>query len=431
MSGEPTGRSDGATLATRARPDRLVARAARAVLRGRLAGLTGGRLRVDDPWGGWEVGEPGDRDARLEVTDLRFYPQVLLGGSLGAAEAYLAGRWTTPDLPGLIGLFLANEALGDRMDRGPARLATALARWRQRLFRRDRPGSRRNVEAHYDLGNDFFALFLDPTLTYSAALFERPEMSLEEASLAKLDRVCRKLELSPGDHLLEIGTGWGSLALHAAGRYGCRVTTTTLSRHQRALASRRIAEAGLADRVTVLDRDYRDLAGRYDKLVSVEMIEAVGHASLPTFFGQCARLLAPGGRMVLQAITLPDRRYRAYLAGADFIRLHVFPGGSLPSLGAMLQAMAAASDLRCVHLEEIGPHYATTLRHWRRAFLGRLAEARALGCSERFLRLWDYYLAYCEAGFEARYLGDVQVVLEHPGCRYPPLLGDLPGSACT
>jgi cyclopropane-fatty-acyl-phospholipid synthase len=402
-----------------------LARRLRGLVRRRVEGLAGGQLTVVDPWGVWSAGEPGALDAALEVADPGLYRALVLGGTVAAERAYLEGRWRSPDLTRLLRLMIANGARTAALDRGPAGLVAALSGWRQRLRRHDRPGSRANVAAHYDLGNDLFALFLDPTLTYSAAIFDPPDSSLEQASVAKLDRVCRKLELQPGDHLLEIGTGWGSLALHAAGRYGCRVTTTTLSREQHELASRRVAEAGLADRVSVLLRDYRDLEGRFDKLASIEMIEAVGHAGLPTFFARCAERLAPDGRMVLQTITMPDRGYARYLAGTDFIRLHVFPGGTLPSLGAMLAAIARETRLRVVHVEDIGPHYATTLRLWRKAFLARADEVRRLGYPERFLRLWEYYLCYCEAGFEERYLGDLQLVLDGPDRRSPSLLGDL------
>jgi cyclopropane-fatty-acyl-phospholipid synthase len=403
----------------------MLARRLRELVRSRIEGLAGGQLTVADPWGVWSAGTPGPLDAALEVPDPSFYRALVLGGTVAAEQAYLEGRWRSPDLTRLLRLMIANAERTAALDRGPARLVAALAGWRQRLRRHDRAGSRANVTAHYDLGNDLFALFLDPTLTYSAAIFETPNSSLEQASVAKLERVCRKLELRPSDHLLEIGTGWGSLALHAAARFGCRVTTATLSREQHELASRRVAEAGLADRVRVLLRDYRDLEGRYDKLVSIEMVEAVGHAGLPTFFGRCAERLAPGGRMVLQAITMPDRGYDRYLSGTDFIRLHVFPGGSLPSLGSMLAAIGQGTRLRVVHVEDIGPHYATTLRHWREAFLARADEVRRLGYPERFLRLWEYYLCYCEAGFEERFLGDLQLVLDGPDRRSPALLGDL------
>jgi len=262
-------------------------------------------------------------------------------------------------------------------------------------------------------------------MTYSSGIFEHSSATLHEASVAKLDRICRKLQLSPRDRVLEIGTGWGSFAMHAASRYGCRVTTTTISREQHALAARRIREAGLGDRVELLLADYRTLEGRFDKLVSIEMIEAVGHEYLPGYFAKCASLLDDDGRMLVQAITMPDQRYGQYLKSSDFIRRYVFPGSCVPSIGTMIGAMSAASDLKPVHLEDIGPHYAKTLRCWLENFLARADDVRALGYSDRFVRMWEYYLCYCEAGFAERYLGDVQMLLHKPKCRAEPLLPPL------
>ncbi|HNO60900.1 MAG TPA: cyclopropane-fatty-acyl-phospholipid synthase family protein, partial [Plasticicumulans sp.] len=276
---------------------------------------------------------------------------------------------------------------------------------------------RANIAAHYDLGNAFYQTFLDETLMYSCALFEHPGMSLAEASQAKNERICRKLGLRAGDHVLEIGTGWGGFALHAAGRHGCRVTTTTISREQYELARERVAAAGLGNRVTVLFEDYRELAGRYDKLVSIEMIEAVGHRWFDTYFRTCSRLLAPDGQMLLQAITIRDQEYARTKRSVDFIQRHVFPGGCLPSVQALADTVARVTDLRALHLEDIGPHYATTLRHWRERFLANLDRVRALGFDDTFLRLWEYYLAYCEGGFAERYLGTVQLLLAKPECR--------------
>jgi cyclopropane-fatty-acyl-phospholipid synthase len=283
--------------------------------------------------------------------------------------------------------------------------------------RNTRSGSRRNIAAHYDLGNEFFALFLDPTMMYSSAVFEHPAMTLEEAQVAKLERICRRLDLRPGERVLEIGTGWGGFALHAAGRYGCQVTTTTISEEQYALARERIHEAGLQGRVTLLKQDYRDLRGRYDKLVSIEMIEAVGHQYFGTFFARCGALLEPQGRMLLQAITIADQRYEAARKGVDFIKRYIFPGCCIPSVTALVNAASAASDLRLVHLDDIGPHYATTLRLWRENLLGNIGAVRGLGYSEAFIRMWEFYLAYCEAGFAERMLGDVHAVFAKPGAR--------------
>jgi cyclopropane-fatty-acyl-phospholipid synthase len=282
------------------------------------------------------------------------------------------------------------------------------------LRRNTRGGSRRNIGAHYDLSNEFFAAFLDDTLTYSCAVFERPGASLKEASLAKYERICRLADLSGGHEVLEIGTGWGGFALYAAERYGCRVTTTTISREQFALATRRVADAGLADRVRVLDKDYRDLTGRYDRLVSIEMIEAVGPQFLPTFFERCAALLVPEGRMALQAITIRDDQYDAARRETDFIKRHIFPGGTIFSLTALSLA-ASRTDLRLLRADDIGPHYAETLRRWRANLRASWPGLLARGFDERLLRLWEFYFCYCEGGFAEGYLGDVQLAFARPG----------------
>jgi cyclopropane-fatty-acyl-phospholipid synthase len=277
--------------------------------------------------------------------------------------------------------------------------------------RNTRDGSRRNIAAHYDVGNDFFALWLDESMMYSSAVFERPDMTLHEASVAKLDRICRKLALQPGDHVLEIGTGWGGFALHAARQYGCRVTTTTISREQHDWAREAIDRAGLGDRITLLADDYRDLGGTYDKLVSIEMIEAVGHQYFDAFFRCCSERLKPGGTMLLQAITIADQQYEAARDSVDFIKRHIFPGCCIPSIAALSQSIARASQLRIVGLEDIGPHYATTLAHWRANLLARGDRVRALGYPEHFLRMWEFYFSYCEGGFAEGQLGDAQLLL--------------------
>jgi cyclopropane-fatty-acyl-phospholipid synthase len=364
--------------------------------------------------------------ATLTVHSPRFWSALALGGSLGAAESYIAGEWVCDDLADLVRILVRNRRLLEATEAGLARLAVPFARLYHWLRRNTRAGSRANIAAHYDLGNDFYALFLDETMTYSCAVFEQPEMTLAEAQTAKYDRLCRKLALSPRDHLLEIGTGWGGFALHAAEVYGCRVTTTTISREQAACARDRIEAAGLGDRVEVLEADYRDLTGRYDKLVSIEMIEAVGHQYLDAFFRTCAGLLHPDGLMALQAITITDQLYDRHVRTVDFIKRYVFPGSCLLSVTAMCGAATRASDLRAVHLEEITPHYARTLRTWRDRFLERADNVRAMGFPETFLRLWEYYLAYCEGAFAERYIGDVQMVFAKPLDRRPPILPPLP-----
>jgi cyclopropane-fatty-acyl-phospholipid synthase len=349
--------------------------------------------------------------ATLQVRDARFYAEIAFGGSVGAGESYMAGDWTCADLPALVRILLHNRAVLDGVEGGLASFAEPLRRLLHATARNTRDGSRRNIHAHYDVGNDFFALFLDPSMMYSSAVFERPDMTLREASIAKLERICRKLELKPGDRVLEIGTGWGGFALHAAREYGCHVTTTTISREQHAWARERVDDAGLGERITLLADDYRDLTGQYDKLVSIEMIEAVGHQYFDAFFRVCSERLRPGGTMLLQAITIADQQYEAARDSVDFIKRHIFPGCCIPSIAALSASIARASQLRIIGLEDIGPHYATTLAHWRATLLSHADRVLALGYPDTFLRMWEFYFAYCEGGFAEGALGDAQILL--------------------
>ena len=409
------------------KPSFLDGLAKRALL-ARLQRLAHGQIDVVD---GAEVHRFGRRTARcplsatVHVRDQRFYRDVAFGGSIGSGEAYMHGHWFANDLTALVRILIQNREVLDGMETGLARLTAPVQKLFHLLNRNSQTGSRRNIAAHYDLGNEFFRLFLDDTLMYSAAIFERPGMTLGQAQEARLDRICRKLALGANDHVLEIGTGWGGFALHAAGRYGCRVTTTTISREQYDLARERVARAGLSDRVTLLLEDYRELRGEYDKLVSIEMIEAVGHEYYETFFARCSALLKPDGLMLLQAITIADQRYEAARKSVDFIQRYIFPGSCIPSVSVMAGALARATDLRMVHLEDIGPHYAVTLRHWRERLRANADAARGLGLSEEFLRMWEFYLCYCEGGFVERALGDVQLLLAKPQNRdaltVPPL----------
>jgi cyclopropane-fatty-acyl-phospholipid synthase len=305
----------------------------------------------------------------------------------------------------------------EAMDSRWSLLSRPLRRLFHFLHRNSRNGSARNIAAHYDLGNELYELMLDETMAYSCGIFANEQTTLAEASRAKFDAACRKLELQPGDHLLEIGTGWGGMAIHAAQHYGCRVTTTTISRRQHDYAAERIARAGLGERITLRFDDYRDLKGSYDKLVSIEMIEAVGARFLDTYFAKCAALLKDSGAMLLQAITIQDQHYRAALRSVDFIQRYVFPGSFIPSVSAIGDSLRRATDMKIFHLEDIGPHYARTLALWRRNFFGNLAAVRRLGLPEQFIRLWEFYLCYCEGGFAERQLGDVQMLLTRPGCR--------------
>ena len=396
-------------------------RLARRLLLERMQRLQHGSLEVHEAGGTHRFGrrEPGGLHARIEVLHPQFWADAAFGGTTNAGEAYIHGLWRCDDLTALVRIMVANRDVLEAVDGTATRLAglgRRLAHW---LNRNSREGSRRNISAHYDLGNDLFALFLDPTMNYSCGIFETPEASMEQASIAKMDAVCRKLDLGPGDHLVEIGTGWGGLAIHAARHYGCRVTTTTISREQHALAAERVRAAGLEDRIELLLKDYRDLEGQYDKLVSVEMIEAVGHQYLDTYFRSCSRLLKPDGLMLIQAITIRDELYTAALKSVDFIQRFVFPGGFLPAVSAMTSSLARSTDLQLLHLQDIGLHYAWTLRKWRERFFANLEAVRALGYPDSFIRLWEYYLCYCEGGFLERNIGTVQMLLAKPGNRRP------------
>jgi cyclopropane-fatty-acyl-phospholipid synthase len=420
-----------ATIATA--PERqaklgVVDRIARRAVQARLGRIAVGRLTLRDQLGTAEFGTAAadEPEAVVTVRDPRTYAELALGGSIGAAEAYMRGFWDADDLTAAMRVLLKNRQVLDGLETGAARLAAPLQRALHWLNRNTRKGSRRNIAAHYDLGNDFFALWLDSSMMYSAAVFESPAVTLEQAAAAKNELICRKLALGPADRVLEIGTGWGGFALHAARATGCRVTTVTISREQHELARQRVQQAGLAERIDVQLRDYRDLDpaldGCFDKLVSIEMIEAVGHEYQPEFFRKCAQMLTPDGAMLLQAITIADQQYDRARRSVDFIQRYIFPGSCLTSITNMSRVLTRATDLRIAHLEEIGFHYATTLAHWRARFHARLDEVRAQGYPESFIRMWDYYFSYCEAGFIERAIGDVQLLLLKDGSRlaYPP-----------
>jgi len=405
-------------LAGTVKPTALDGLARRLVLR-QLGRLEHGELWLRDGDEAHRFGSApnGGTAAHLTVLDPRFYSELAFGGSIGGAEAYMHGYWRCDDLVALVRLLLQNRTVLDDMEGGAARFTLPLQKLFHWVNRNTHEGARRNIAAHYDLGNDFFALWLDPTMMYSSAIFEQPGMSLHEAQLARLDRICRRLSLQPGDHVLEIGTGWGGFALHAAGNYGCRVTTTTISAEQYEWAYRRIVDAGLHDRVTLLLDDFRDLDGQYDKLVSIEMVEAIGHDLLVPYFRKCSELLKPDGAMLIQAITIEDQRYKAYRKSVDFIRRYIFPGGHLPSAAVMTDAVAKHTDMRLLGLEDIGLHYATTLARWRENFFARLDDVRRMGYPEPFVRMWEFYLCYCEGAFLERAISDLQVVFTKPESR--------------
>lgn len=372
-----------------------------------------GRLQLVMPSGQTvRLGGPGPADATAYVHDDRLFLRLLLRGEIGAGESYVAGDWSADDLVAVIRLFLrGTRARG--LESPVTRLAQLPALVRHRRAANTRTGSERNIHAHYDLGNAFYRLFLDDdTMAYSCAIWDRGATTLADAQRAKLDQLCDWLALSPSDHLLEIGCGWGGMAIHAARTRGCRVTAITISREQHELASRRVAEAGLADRVSIEYRDYRELDGQFDKVVSIEMLEAVGYEYLPGYFRTVARVLRPGGRFALQSITMPDDRFDDYRRRVDWMQTYIFPGSLIPSLGA-IRGAAASAGLRIERAEDIGPDYAPTLAEWRTRFRAHVAsgEVRALGFDEPFVRTWLLYLAFSEAAFAERTLGDHHLLL--------------------
>ena len=416
----------------------------RAPVQKRLASLQNGRLEVleagrrvvlgaTNPQGGRAYRSPRGQDAfvpggspqgqggtespplaTFEVLDSNCWQAIATGGALGAAEAYMDGQWRSPDLAGLLRLMLRDQDVLEGLE-GPLSALGALPRWLGHTLRRNtRTGARRNIAAHYDVGNDFFELFLDPTMLYSCAFFSTEDASLEEASIAKLDRLCEMLQLRPGLRVVEIGSGWGACAIHMARKYGCEVVSVTISERQHAEATQRVNAAGLQDRVEIRMQDYRDIRGQFDRLISIEMIEAVGAQYLGLFFKRCSDLLKPDGRMALQAITITDQAYRGAVKRVDFIKRYIFPGGFLPSVEAMMGAVRRGTDLRLVRMEDIGSHYVRTLRYWADALRRNWDAAKELGYSGEFLRMYEFYFRYCEAGFAERTIGDAQMLFAKP-----------------
>lgn len=379
-----------------------------------LEHLEHGSLEVEEAGHRRQFGRPGGEGPRasIEVHDPSFYRAALFEGSVGAGRGFMEGAWTTEDLGSVIRLFARNEPVLHRWGKGWARLLTPLHRLWLWTRRNSRSGARRNIHEHYDLGNDFFRLFLDPGLMYSCAIYPRPESTLEEAADHKVRRICEKLELGPEDHLLEIGTGWGYLALVAARDYGARVTSVTISKEQYDFARARVAEAGVADRVDVQLRDYRDVEGRFDKVVSVEMIEAVGAEHLGTYLQVCAERLREGGRFLLQAILIEDHRYESAVRSVDFIKKYVFPGSFIPSLAVIDEHRDRLGLLRQKGSEELSAHYVRTLSDWHDRFCAAADRVRELGFDESFLRRWRFYLKYCEGGFAEGRLGLRQLLYE-------------------
>ncbi len=417
--------ADSAALTGRRQKPSVIGSFGRRLLLARLAHLAVGQLTIREN-GQTLVFGTGSGDetlhATIDVLDGRFWGDIAFGGSVGAGEAYIRGYWNVDNLTRLMRLMVRNRAVLDSLEGGLAILSSPVRKLLHFANRNTQRGSERNIAAHYDLGNDFFELMLDRTMAYSCGIYATPSSTLESASIAKFDSICTKLRLQPSDHLVEIGTGWGGLAIHAARDYGCRVTSTTISGEQYEYAKAAVAAAGLTDKITLLRQDYRSLTGQYDKLVSVEMVEAVGHEFLAGYFGSCSRLLKPDGVMLLQAITIQDQFYETARKTVDFIQRYVFPGSFIPSITVLINAATQGSDLKLSHLEDIGPHYATTLNDWRVRLINNEEKIRALGFSDEFLRLFEFYLCYCEGGFAERQLGDVHMLLTKPLARNEPLI---------
>jgi cyclopropane-fatty-acyl-phospholipid synthase len=393
--------------------DPILTRAASRIALGAASRIQVGCLTVRLPNGSRRVFGDPDSEIRgeMHLHDNEALKRILLGGEVGGGEGYMDGLWSSPDLVALISLAVANRhalALSRGWWRGPAKIARTIS---HRRNRNTKAGSRRNITAHYDLGNDFYKLWLDETMTYSSAIFESPEESLAEAQRNKYRAIAANAGLEAGQHVLEIGTGWGGFARYAAGELGCRVTTVTISQAQHDLARQRISDAGLSDLVSVELRDYRDIGGQYDAVVSIEMLEAVGAEYYRDYFEACARALKPGGRLSIQVITFPHDAYEAQLKGANWIQRHIFPGGVLPSLTA-IETSLEGTGLLVSGVRDIRDSYALTLKAWRESFFAHLDEVRAMGFDDRFIRMWDYYLSISEAGFRTGMSQDLQIAFE-------------------
>ena len=388
----------------------------------RLQLLEKGHLTLVDGAEQHRFGNSDKISATIYVHDSRFYGEIAFGGSIGAGEAYMLGYWSADNLTDVIRLMCINQSVMDTLEGGYQWLTKPFLQVLHWLNSNTTEGSRKNIAAHYDLGNDMFALFLDPTMMYSSAIFNANTPNLQAASELKLKTICDKLDLKSTDHVVEIGTGWGGFAIYAATHYGCRVTTTTISKQQYELAKARVEAAGLEGKITLLLEDYRHLTGTFDKLVSIEMIEAVGHQFYDAYFAKVGSLLKADGLALIQAITIADQRYENAKKSVDFIQRYIFPGSCIPSNTAMLNSVTKTSDLRLFDLEDIGPHYATTLKLWRENFFANIKEVRKLGYTEEFIKMWDFYLSYCEGGFVERALGDVHLLLAKPENRREALI---------
>lgn len=394
---------------------KVICQMARKIILNKLNSLSIGQITIVDALGDKTFGDSNSSlKAKIIVRELSFYRYLLVDGTIGAGEAYMQGIWTTDNLTDVVRIFSVNMHASDAIEKGVASLFTPFKKIGHWLNRNNVAGSKRNISAHYDLGNEMYRLFLDPKMMYSSAIYPRPDTGLNEASTYKLKHICDKLNLTNEHHLLEIGTGWGGMAIFAAQYTGCKVTTTTISKAQFDYAVTAVKKAGLADKIKVVMLDYRVLTGQYDRLVSVEMIEAVGHQYYQQYFTKCASLLKADGLMLIQAITITDQRYQYYLNNVDFIQKYIFPGGCLPSIEHIAKHVSQSTDMVIRNLEDIGLHYAQTLADWRENFFSQIEAVKQLGYDEQFIKMWEFYLCYCEGGFRERTISTVQVVLAKP-----------------
>ena len=387
-------------------------------LKKKLNNLIDGHIKVEDGNEKFYFGDvDSDLSVNVEIHSQEFYVMTGSGGALGIAEAYILGYWSADDVVLLMRILLKNRSILVSLNNGVAKLLSPINKLIHRSRQNTLKGSKENILAHYDLSNDFYKLWLDPTMTYSCAYFNNFDMNLEDASIEKLDRICRKLNLSDKDDVLEIGTGWGSFSIHAAKNYGCNITTTTISDAQYEYARSRVVEEGLESKISVINKDYRKIDGQYDKIVSIEMIEAVGHEFIPEYFKKISSLLKPNGLMALQGITYNDQNFDTYKDSVDFIKKYIFPGSCLISVSQIIHVIKDKTDLSMIDMEDITRHYAETLNRWRKKFMDVLPEVRQMGYSELFINMWEFYFLYCEAGFLERNIGDVQLVFAKSGAR--------------
>lgn len=388
-----------------------------------LSHLRLGRLKVIDGEQVFEFGQsPEQAEIRADITvhHPSVYRMVFSNGSIGSGEAYMQGAWSSSDLLQVVRIMVANTAMLDKMEDEASLFKRLSNKAAHMLSRNSRNQAQKNISAHYDLGNDFFKLFLDETMQYSSAIFLRDDMSLHEASLSKIRHIGQRLQLQPEDSVLEIGCGWGGLAVHLVKEFGCRMTSITISKEQYDYARQWVAAEGLQERIDVQFKDYRDVEGSFDKIISIEMIEAVGHQYYKDYFSQCSRLLKDDGQMLIQAITIADQRYEQAKHNVDFIQKYIFPGGSLPSIEVIASSVAKFTDMQIVALQDITRDYALTLAAWRESFKKREAEVRKLGCDDAFIKMWEFYLYYCEGGFIQRLISTSQLIFAKPGCRNLP-----------